>query len=85
MSFLRIPQPLDDPAGVMGHGLIPGTLRDLPLRLVPLRKVVCQERINGNLAVIHLDRRILYPEKEPGAVFSPVIEIGVIGNQLVLP
>ena len=85
MSFLRIPQPLDDPAGVMGHGLVPGTLRDLPLRLVPLRKVVCQERINGNLAVIHLDRRILYPKQKPSAVLGPVIEIRIIGNQPVFP
>ena len=85
MSFLRIPQPLDDPAGVMGHGLVPGTLRNLPLRCVPLRKAVCQELINGNLAVIHLDHRVLYPKQEPGTVFCPIIEIGVIGNQLVLP
>ena len=85
MGFLCISQPLDDSASVMGHGLVPGTLRDLPLRRVPLRKTVCQELINGNFAVIHLDHRILYPKQEPGAILGPVIEVRVIGDQSVFP
>ena len=35
MSFLCISQPLDDPAGIVGHGLVPGTLRDLSPALRP--------------------------------------------------
>ena len=69
----------------MGHGLVPGTLRDLTLRRVPLRKTVCQELINGNFAVKHLDHRVLYPKQKPSAVLGPVIEIRIIGNQPVFP
>ena len=85
MGFLCIPQPLDDPASIVGHGLVPGTLRDLPLHRVPLRKAVCQELINGNFAVIHLDHCVLYSKQEPGAVLGPVIKVRVIGNQSVFP
>ena len=69
----------------MGHGLVPGTFRDLPLRLVPLRKAVGKKRINGDAAIVDLNLCVFYTEEEPSAVLGPVIEIGVIGNQLVLP
>ena len=47
--------------------------------------VLTAQEIESNLAVIYLDRRVLYPKQEPGTVLGPVIEIRVIGDQSVFP